>query len=109
MHRSNAMVRDVTMEQHEDWQRLTVRLERRPMEQEEVVVQIIGQDGFERACLIANDELLWRSPHTDEGFEWAGEAAVSFYLHAHRIWTVKVTEERFDGSRLSTVLHVPAP
>lgn len=109
MHRSNALVRDVAIEQHNDWQRLTVRLERKPSESEEVVVQIIGQDGFERACLIACDELLWRSPHTDEGFEWFGEASVAFYLHAHRIWTVKVTEERVDGNQLSTIVHVAAP
>lgn len=109
MHRSRALVRDVSIACHEDWQRITIRLERRPAMMEEVVVQIIGQDGFERACLIAHDELLWRSPHHDEGFEWLAENAVALYVHSHRMWTLKIMEERPQDGQVATVVHLSTP
>ncbi|MCX6139872.1 MAG: glycoside hydrolase family 57 protein [Candidatus Kapabacteria bacterium] len=109
MHRSRALVRDVSIESHEEWQRITIRLERRPATLEEVVVQIIGQDGFERACLIAHDELLWRSPHHDEGFEWLSENAVALYVHSHRMWTLKIMEERPQDGQVTTVVHLSTP
>jgi alpha-amylase/alpha-mannosidase (GH57 family) len=109
MHRSRALVRDATLESHETWQRITIRFERRPAEMEEVIVQVIGQDGFERACLIAHDEILWRSPHHDEGFEWLAENAIALYLHAHRMWTLKIMEERPEEGQVTTMVHLSAP
>lgn len=109
MHRSKALVRDVSIESHEDWQRITIRLERRPTELEEIVVQVIGQDGFERACLISHDEFLWRSPHHDEGFEWLPSNAAMLYVHTHKLWTLKIMEERAEQGQISTVVHLSAP
>ncbi|MBK6761127.1 MAG: hypothetical protein IPG73_10580 [Ignavibacteria bacterium] len=109
MHRSRALVRDATLESHETWQRITIRFERRPAEMEEVIVQVIGQDGFERACLIAHDEILWRSPHHDEGFEWLAENAIALYLHAHRMWTLKIMEERPEEGQVTTMVHLSTP
>jgi len=109
MHRSTALVRDVSIESHEDWQRITVQLERRPLELEEVVLQIQGQDGFERACLISHDEFLWRSPHHDEGFEWLPSNAAVLYVHHHKLWTIKIMEERSEQGQISTLVHLSTP
>ncbi len=106
MHRSNALARDVAIASHDEWNRLSLRLERRPNDTEEIVVQIFGQDGLERACLITNEDVLWRSAHHDEGFEWLGEHTLAFYLHAHNTWTLKVTEERSGQASLSTMLSI---
>ena len=108
MHRARALVRDVSIENHEDWQRITIRLERRPSELEEIIIQIAGQDGFERACLIVSDELLWRSPHHDEGFEWLAENMVALYLHTHHMWTLKIMEERPNEGRATAIVNLSA-
>lgn len=97
MHRSQALVRDVGLEAHNDWQRITVRLDRRPIEKEEVVIRLFGQDGIERGCLIAHEETLWRSPHHDEGFDWYAENVAALYVHAHQKWTLRISEEDNEG------------
>jgi hypothetical protein len=102
MHRADAIVRDLALETHEDWQRLRVRLERKPLGNEEVVLQVRGNDGFERSCLIAEDELLWRSPLHDEGFAWHDDNELALYLHAREKWNVRVIEDKPDGGKLAS-------
>lgn len=102
MHRANAIVRDLALETHEDWQRLRVRLERKPLGNEEVVLQVLGNDGFERSCLIAEDELLWRSPLHDESFAWHDDNELALYLHAREKWNVRVIEDKPDGGKLAS-------
>ncbi|MBM4178774.1 MAG: hypothetical protein FJ211_05520 [Ignavibacteria bacterium] len=102
MHRANAIVRDLALETHEDWQRLRVRLERKPLGNEEVVLQVLGNDGFERSCLIAEDELLWRSPLHDEGFAWHNDNELALYLHTREKWNVRVIEDKPDGGKLAS-------
>jgi alpha-amylase/alpha-mannosidase (GH57 family) len=99
MHRNGAIVRDVSLETSDSWQRLRVRLERRPAFNEELVVQALGDDGIERACLITEDELLWRSPHRDENSEWFADDELALYVHSGRHWVVLLTEEDHDGHR----------
>ena len=103
MHRNGAIVRDVAIETSENWQRLRVRLERRPSADEELVVQALGDDGIERACLIAEDELLWRSPHRDENSEWFAENELALYLHGSHHWVVTLIEEDGGGRRTSRI------
>lgn len=107
MHRNGALVRDVALETSDNWQRLRVRLERRPKGDEELVVQALGDDGIERACLIAEDELLWRSPHRDENYEWFAENELALYLHGSRHWMVTLIEEDGGGRRTSRIDLTP--
>lgn len=106
MHRTNAIVRDIALETHEDWQRMRVRLERKPLDKEEVVLQVRGNDGFERSCLIAEDELLWRSPLHDESLTWYADNELALYLHARDKWNVRVIEEKPDGGKLASNLDI---
>lgn len=101
MHRNGAIVRDVSLETSEAWQRLRVRLERRPASDEELIVQALGDDGIERACLVTEEELLWRSPHRDENSEWFADNELAFYLHGSRRWVVTLTEENGGNRRVS--------
>jgi alpha-amylase/alpha-mannosidase (GH57 family) len=106
MHRANAIVRDLALETHEDWQRLRVRLERKPFDKEEVVLQVRGNDGFERSCLIAENELLWRSPLRDESLVWLDDNELAMYLHAREKWNVRVIEDKPDGGKLASNLDL---
>lgn len=99
MHRSDALVRDVSVETSDSWQRLRVRLERRPAGTEELVIQATGTDGIERACLVAEDEVLWRSPHRDENTEWIEENELALYVHRTNHWMLRLTEEDHSGKR----------
>ncbi|MBU3699600.1 MAG: hypothetical protein FGM33_06250 [Candidatus Kapabacteria bacterium] len=101
MHRSDAIVRDVAMETSDSWQRLRVRLERRPMGQEELVIQALGDDGIERACLVAEDEVLWRSPLHDENTEWIGDNEIALYVHSGARWVIHFIED-VDGNKRRT-------
>ena len=101
MHRSDALVRDVAMETSNSWQRLRVRLERRPLGPEELVIQAVGDDGIERACLVAEGEVLWRSPLHDENTEWIAENELALYVHAGARWVMQFTED-VDGSKRRT-------
>ena len=105
MHRNGALVRDVAIDTSENWQRLRVRLERRPAGSEELIIQALGDDGIERACLVAEDELLWRSPHRDENSEWFDATELALYLHGSHRWVVTLTEED-EGGRRSTKLEI---
>ena len=102
MHRSDAIVRDVAMETSDSWQRLRVRLERRPMGLEELVIQAMGDDGIERACLVAQDEVLWRSPLRDENTEWIAPNELAIYVHCSSRWQLHLTEEGDGGKRRTT-------
>jgi hypothetical protein len=106
MHRTNAIVRDIALETHQDWQRMRVRLERKPLDKEEVVLQVRGNDGFERSCLIAENELLWRSPLHDESLTWYADNELALYLHARDKWNVRVIEEKPDGGKLASNLDI---
>ena len=102
MHRSDAIVRDVAMETSDSWQRLRVRLEHRPMGLEELVIQAMGDDGIERACLVAQDEVLWRSPLRDENTEWIAPNELAIYVHSSSRWQLHLTEEGDGGKRRTT-------
>lgn len=106
MHRNGAIVRDVSLESSDSWQRLRVRLERRPASDEELVVQALGDDGIERACLVTEEELLWRSPHHDENSEWFADDELVLYVHSGRHWVVSVTEEDHGGHRRTSRIEL---
>jgi len=89
------------METSDSWQRLRVRLERRPMGQEELVIQALGDDGIERACLVAEDEVLWRSPLHDENTEWIGDNEIALYVHSGARWVIHFIED-VDGNKRRT-------
>ncbi len=99
MHRSDAIVRDVALETSDAWQRLRVRLERRPMGREELVIQALGDDGIERACLVVQDEVLWRSPLREENAEWIAPNELAIYVHCSSRWQLSLTEEGDGGKR----------
>lgn len=106
MHRSDAIVRDVAVETSDAWQRLRVRLERHPMGQEELVIQAMGDDGLERACLVAQDEVLWRSPLRDENTEWIAPNELAIYVHSSTRWQLHLTEEGDSGKRRTSRIEL---
>lgn len=109
MDRSQACVRDLRIEQLNNWHCIIVRLERLPSDVEEVVILLHASDQLERACLLAADEFLWRSPYHDEGCERNGELEVAFYLHAHDTWDLTIVEDHSRVGSLSTSVTLVAP
>jgi len=107
MHQSDLIAADVRLEQSGEWQRIVLRLRRRPTEQESLTLTVWSRDGLERRCNVHADGVLWNSPLHDEGAHDLTDQEASVYLHAASMWNVQVSEERDSVRTFTTVLYPP--
>jgi len=108
MDTSHACVRDLRIVQQNHLDCIIMRLEHLPTDTEEIVVLFHTSDQLERACLLAADEFLWRSPFHDEACERNGELEVVFYLHAHDTWDLTIMEDHSHEGALCTSVTLVA-
>lgn len=104
MHVVDAISRSVGVETQDNWQRITIDLERHPGSEEELIITLTDTEGIERAAAVFSERTLWKSPLHDEGFEWRSPTLLAIYVHTSRGWKIDIEEEPQDGRiRTATV------
>jgi alpha-amylase/alpha-mannosidase (GH57 family) len=94
MHRSDVLVDSVGLETHDAWQRLTIQFRRWPTMNEQVVIDVMDEDGLTRACqIVSREEIQWRAAYHDEGCTVHNDMTVALYLHTSVRWRVEISED----------------
>lgn len=108
MHTADPLIRYVTLESSEGWQRIGFELARLPVENEQVTIVVTSTDDLERTVRINADGGQWWTPLHDEGSEWRDTLTFAIYVHNAHLWRLAIEEERADGSiRVSSLAITP--
>ncbi len=106
MHTGDQIVRSIGIETSDAWQRMSLRLERRPQGAEQVTLTIRTNGHAERRARANVDGLSWWSEHLEESIQWDDDRMIAIYLLFNDSWTVEVEEESDDGQHRSTTIEL---
>lgn len=108
MHTADPLIRYVTLESSEGWQRIGFELARLPVGNEQITVVVTSTDDLERTVRINADGGQWWTPLHDEGSEWRDPHTFAIYVHNAHLWRLAIEEERADGAiRVSSLAITP--
>lgn len=108
MHSGDQIVRSIATETSDAWQRLSLRLERRPEGAEQVTLTLRSDAQPDRRARVNVDGLSWWSEQPEESMQWDGERTVVIYVQFRASWSVEVEEESNDGQHRSTTVVLNA-
>lgn len=108
MHTADPLIRYVTLESSEGWQRIGFELARLPVGNEQITIVVTSTDDLERTVRINADGGQWWTPLHDEGSEWRNPHTFAIYVHNAHLWRLAIEEERADGAiRVSSLAITP--
>lgn len=106
MHQGESLCKHLMVETDENWQRITIELNRPCHGDEEVIATIRDRHGLERRCGITADEVLFQSPLHDEGCQRLSAMHAAVYVRTADHWWVEIQEQRTGGRLASTRVEV---
>ncbi|MDZ4746654.1 MAG: glycoside hydrolase family 57 protein [bacterium] len=108
MHTGNQIVRSVAMESNDSWQRLTIRLERKPVNDEQVTLILRNESQAQRLVRVNSSGLTWSSEQADESARLTTELELEIYVQFRAVWTVEIEEVNDSGEHRTATIELRA-